>query len=42
MNREMYESSEYIAKNPRWHTEDSLWKVKQIIKIIDKNQNYSA
>ena len=34
---EMYMSDEYIENNPTWHIEDSPWKAKQILKIIEKN-----
>lgn len=31
------ENSEYLKKNPTWHAEDSPWKAKQIIKMLDRN-----
>jgi len=34
----MYTSDEYLKENPTWHTEDSPWKAKQILKIIGKNE----
>lgn len=33
----MYTSNEYFENNPTWHIEDSPWKAKQIIKIIENN-----
>lgn len=32
----IYNSGEYFAHNPTWGREDSLWKVKQILKVIPK------
>lgn len=37
MGKEIYEQGEYLEKNPTWHVEDSPWKVKQIVKIINGN-----
>ncbi|CAN5579801.1 hypothetical protein BH23BAC1_BH23BAC1_39460 [soil metagenome] len=39
MTAEYYskENSEYFKNNPTWHVEDSPWKAKQILKILDKN-----
>jgi cyclopropane fatty-acyl-phospholipid synthase-like methyltransferase len=34
---EMYASNEYLENNPTWHEEDSPWKARQILKIIEKN-----
>jgi predicted TPR repeat methyltransferase len=31
-------NSEYLKKNPTWHVEDSPWKAKQILKIINNNK----
>jgi cyclopropane fatty-acyl-phospholipid synthase-like methyltransferase len=33
----IYKDGSYISLNPTWHTEDSLWKAKNIRKILDKN-----
>lgn len=33
------ENSEYLKKNPSWHTEDSPWKARQILKIIERNNH---
>ena len=30
-------NSEYLQKTKTWHTEDSPWKAKQILRIIEKN-----
>jgi SAM-dependent methyltransferase len=30
----IYDSGEYLNKNPTWHVEDSLWKAKQIIRML--------
>ncbi|MBC6939058.1 MAG: class I SAM-dependent methyltransferase [Chloroflexi bacterium] len=34
----MYQSGEYLEKNPRWHAADSPWKAAQILKMI-RRQN---
>ena len=34
---EKYTTSEYFGNNPTWHIEDSPWKAKQILKIIERN-----
>jgi 2-polyprenyl-3-methyl-5-hydroxy-6-metoxy-1,4-benzoquinol methylase len=36
-SEEMYTSGKYIDNNPTWHAEDSPWKAKHILKIIEKN-----
>ena len=33
----IYVTNEYLANNPTWHVEDSLWKTGQILKIIQRN-----
>lgn len=33
----MYTTGEYLKKNPGWHEEDSPWKAKQIIKLMERN-----
>lgn len=35
---QMYDDGTYHENNPTWHEEDSPWKAKQIIKIIEKNR----
>ena len=32
----IYSSDEYLAKNPSLDSEDSAWKIDNIIKLIDK------
>lgn len=34
---ESYESGDYLSKNPTWDEEDSEWKAKQVISILEKN-----
>ena len=34
---ESYESGDYLANNPTWDEEDSEWKAKQVINILQKN-----
>lgn len=36
--RSMYQSGDYLEQNPAWHTEDSPWKARQILKLIKKHQ----
>lgn len=31
------ENSDYLKNNPSWHVEDSPWKAKQILKMLNKN-----
>lgn len=38
MNKEIYQTGEYLTKNPTWHTEDSPWKASNILKIIARNK----
>jgi cyclopropane fatty-acyl-phospholipid synthase-like methyltransferase len=38
MSEKMYTTGEYLEKNPTWHVEDSAWKAKQILKIIERNK----
>jgi len=38
MDEGIYANGEYLEKNPTWHIEDSPWKAKQILKIIEKNR----
>jgi cyclopropane fatty-acyl-phospholipid synthase-like methyltransferase len=35
--REIYENSSYLNNNPSWHAEDSPWKAKQILRMINEN-----
>lgn len=34
---ESYQSGEYLAKNPTWDVEDSVWKAEQVRKILALN-----
>lgn len=34
---DIYTSNEYLDNNPTWHIEDSPWKAKQVLRIINKN-----
>jgi len=33
----MYQTGEYVEKNPTYHVEDSSWKAEQILRMIEKN-----
>lgn len=35
---EIYTNGTYLKENPTWHVEDSPWKAKQILKIIERNR----
>ena len=37
MARSIYETGEYVAKNPTYHVEDSAWKAEHIFRLIRKN-----
>lgn len=39
MIQEIYtrENSEYLLKNPTWHVEDSPWKAKQVLKMLQRH-----
>jgi 2-polyprenyl-3-methyl-5-hydroxy-6-metoxy-1,4-benzoquinol methylase len=37
MNHEMYANGHYLQNNPTWHVEDSPWKAKQILRMLEKN-----
>ena len=34
----IYSDGKYLADNPNWHLEDSIWKANEIYKIISKNK----
>jgi len=41
----IYESGEYLAKHPTWHRDDSLWKTKQITRVLSQDflaENFSS
>lgn len=33
----IYDDGTYLRKNPTWHEEDSPWKARQVVKILNKN-----
>lgn len=33
-----YTSDEYLRDNPTWHVEDSPWKARHIVKMLDRNE----
>ncbi len=33
----IYEDEKYLSENKTWHVEDSPWKAKQVLKLIDGN-----
>jgi cyclopropane fatty-acyl-phospholipid synthase-like methyltransferase len=35
--KNIYDDGTYLNNNPSWHEDDSAWKAKQIVKIIEKN-----
>lgn len=37
MMEDRYTNGEYLKNNPNWHVEESPWKTKQILKMIDRN-----
>jgi len=37
MQSTIYETGEYLEHNESWHTEDSPWKAKDILRILKKN-----
>jgi 2-polyprenyl-3-methyl-5-hydroxy-6-metoxy-1,4-benzoquinol methylase len=37
MHSAIYETGEYLEHNKTWHTEDSPWKAKDILRILKKN-----
>jgi hypothetical protein len=38
MAESIYQSGEYVEKNPTYHVEDSPWKAQQILKMMRKHQ----
>jgi len=36
-NESIYQTGEYVEKNPTYHVEDSSWKAGQILKMIEKH-----
>jgi hypothetical protein len=37
MEKNIYLDGQYFAKNPLYHVEDSLWKARQVLKMLDKH-----
>jgi SAM-dependent methyltransferase len=37
MSRDRYTSGEYLAKNPRWHADESPWKAKYVLQLMARN-----
>jgi cyclopropane fatty-acyl-phospholipid synthase-like methyltransferase len=37
-NQSMYQTGEYIEKNPTYHVEDSSWKAGEVLKLIEKHR----
>jgi len=40
LKNNLYTEGKYLANNPTWHEEDSEWKAKQILLMIQKNNLY--
>jgi cyclopropane fatty-acyl-phospholipid synthase-like methyltransferase len=36
-NETIYQTGEYVAKNPTYHVEDSAWKASQVLRMIQKH-----
>src|ERR1700730_4372675 len=36
-NETIYQTGEYVEKNPTYHVEDSAWKAVQVLKLIEKH-----
>jgi 2-polyprenyl-3-methyl-5-hydroxy-6-metoxy-1,4-benzoquinol methylase len=37
-SEELYTDGTYLELNPTWHVEDSSWKAKQLLKMIERNR----
>jgi methyltransferase family protein len=37
MCQSVYTSGEYAEKHPNWHAEDSNWKARQVLRLLDRN-----
>ncbi len=38
IGEEIYKDGQYLELHPTWHAEDSSWKAKQILRLIDRNR----
>lgn len=38
MDESIYQSGEYVEKNPTYHVEDSAWKARQILRMMSSHQ----
>jgi cyclopropane fatty-acyl-phospholipid synthase-like methyltransferase len=38
MEESRYTDGRYLAENPTWHTEDSAWKARQILRMLERNR----
>lgn len=36
-NESIYQTGEYVEKNPTYHVEDSAWKAAEVVKLIEKH-----
>ena len=37
MSTDLYISGEYLDRNPTWHVEDSAWKARQILRMLQRH-----
>jgi cyclopropane fatty-acyl-phospholipid synthase-like methyltransferase len=37
-SRTLYVDGGYLARNPAWHTEESAWKARQVLRMLRRNQ----
>ena len=37
MMNDIYKNGTYLKNNPNWHQEESSWKAKQVIEVIERN-----
>jgi len=35
--RSIYEDGRYLEKNPLWHVEESRWKAREILHLMERN-----
>jgi|SRR5437660_4905709 len=36
-DRNIYETGQYLEKNPRWDVDESAWKARQVLRMIERN-----